>query len=68
MHAMALADPWTEWQRDVVQLIRADFADILHDVNDEDIDWDAWRTFYDQGHTPRDAVNLAFVREVEDDD
>ncbi|PZN30735.1 MAG: hypothetical protein DIU71_11565 [Proteobacteria bacterium] len=57
-------DPWTDWQREVVALIRLDLGEVLQDVREEDVDWDAWRPFYEQGHSPQAAVARAFVRDL----
>jgi hypothetical protein len=54
--------PWSDWQNAVVAVIRIDFHDVLEDVHIEDIDWDAWRPLYDEGRTPKAAVDQAFVR------
>jgi hypothetical protein len=52
---------WTEWQQTVLQLIRRDFSEVLQEVGEQDVDWDAWRPLYDQGLTPRQAVAEAFL-------
>lgn len=62
MLATALADPWIEWQNEVVALIRQDFQSVLADIGEEDIDWDAWRSLFDEGCSPREAVDRAFLR------
>ena len=62
MLAKALADPWTDWQQQVVALIRKDFHDVLNEVGEDDIAWEAWRPFYEQGCTPEVAVDRAFLR------
>ena len=56
---------WLVWREQVVSFIRADFAEVLQDVGEDDIDWDAWRPLFDQGHSPRSAVDQAFVRVTE---
>jgi hypothetical protein len=52
---------WSEWQQAVVKLIREDFSEVLTQVGEEDVDWDAWRPLYEQGLTPREAVADAFL-------
>lgn len=52
---------WCEWQQAVVQLIGQDFSDVLTEVGEEDVDWDAWRPLYEQGLSPRAAVADAFL-------
>jgi hypothetical protein len=65
MLAKALADPWAEWQHEVVALIRKDFSSVLADIGENDIDWDAWRSLYEQGCSPREAVDRAFLKVTE---
>jgi hypothetical protein len=62
MLAKALADPWTDWQQQVVAVIRKDFHDVLEEVGEDDIDWEAWRPLYEQGCSADIAVDKAFVR------
>lgn len=52
---------WVDWQQSVVTLIRQDFSEVLTQVGEEDVDWDAWRPLYEQGMTPREAVADAFL-------
>ncbi|MFL6576412.1 MAG: hypothetical protein ACJ8MR_07335 [Povalibacter sp.] len=59
-------DPWATWRHQVVVVIRAEFPEILQDVGHDDIDWDAWRPLFDQGLSPTQAVDDAFVRVTED--
>lgn len=58
-------DTWTQWRQGVVAAIRNDFPEVLQDVGENDIDWDAWRTYFDQGISPQNAVDHAFLRNVE---
>jgi hypothetical protein len=62
MLAKALADPWSDWQQQVVAVIRRDFHDVLDEVGADDIDWEAWRPLYDKGHSAESAVDRAFLR------
>lgn len=55
---------WTQWRASVVAIIRYDFASVLPNVDDDDIDWDAWRPLYDEGRSPQFAVDQAFVRDL----
>ena len=52
---------WTEWQQTVLQLIRRDFSEVLQEVGEQDVDWDAWRPLYEQRLSPRQAVAEAFL-------
>jgi hypothetical protein len=60
-----LPDSWLEWREQVIAIIRADFAELLPDIGENDIDWDAWRPLYEEGHSARAAVDRAFVRDQE---
>jgi hypothetical protein len=53
---------WHRWQLRVVTVIRNHLSEILNDVGKEDIDWEAWRPFYEAGLSPRTAVEAAFLR------
>ena len=57
----ANAQSWSEWQQAVVQLISQDFSDVLRQVSEADVDWEAWRPLYEQGLSPREAVADAFL-------
>ncbi|MBL8272124.1 hypothetical protein [Steroidobacter sp.] len=52
---------WYEWQGAVVNLIRTDLSEVLTEVGEQDVDWDAWRPLYEQGLSPREAVADAFL-------
>jgi len=62
MLVKAWSEPWLDWRRHVVALIRMDFREVLQDVGDDDIDWDAWRPLYEAGRSPKAAVDSAFLR------
>ena len=57
-------DPWVDWRQAVVSIIRTDFQGVLDHVDEDDIDWDAWRPLYEEGRSPKAAVDHAFVREA----
>jgi hypothetical protein len=61
MNKNADTQTWYEWQQAVVKLIREDFSEVLTEVGEEDVDWDAWRPLYTQGLSPREAVADAFL-------
>lgn len=56
-----MLDTWDQWQQEVVAVIRMDLATVLDDVGSEEIDWEAWRPYYDAGRSPREAVSDAFA-------
>ena len=58
-------DPWAQWRQQVVAIIRAEYPEVLQDINQEDIDWDAWRPLFDQGLSAPRAVDDAFLRVTE---
>ena len=55
---------WVQWQLAVVAVLRADFIGVLQKIDLEDVDWDAWRNFYNEGRTPRAAVDRALERDL----
>ena len=59
-----MLESWQQWRAGVVDVIRFDFRDVLDDVGDADIDWDAWLSLYDEGRTPQAAVDRAFLRDL----
>jgi len=67
MLAESWSEPWLDWRRQVVALIRLNFREVLQDVSEDDIDWDAWRPLYEAGRSPKAAVDSAFLREPLDE-
>ena len=59
----ALVLNWTQWQCAVLALLRVDFAEVLQVIGMDEVDWDAWRNFYNEGRTPRSAVDRALERD-----
>lgn len=59
-----MVQSWQQWRAGVVAEIRCDFREVLDDVKDADIDWDAWRPLYEEGRSPRAAVDRAFLRDI----
>ena len=55
---------WPEWQQQVVVAIRADLRDVLdYTVEEDDVDWEAWRSLFEEGRSPQAAVARAFMRD-----
>jgi hypothetical protein len=54
---------WNQWQEAVVELLRADFNEILQHIGLDEVDWVAWRAFYNEGRTPRAAIDRALERD-----
>jgi hypothetical protein len=59
-----LTESWSDWRQGVVAVIRNEFRDIFDQIDDGDIDWDAWRPLFDEGRSPQAAVDRAFVRNL----
>jgi len=55
--------PWVQWQQSVVRLLRAEFTEVLHHIGFDEVDWASWRTFYDEGRTPKAAIDRALERD-----
>lgn len=53
---------WNLWQCGVVRAIRDQFEELFGDVSLDDIDWDAWRTLFEEGRSPEAAVERAFCQ------
>jgi hypothetical protein len=60
----AMDDQWISWRCGVLAVIRHDWRHVLGCIGEEDIDWDAWRPLYEEGHSPQAAVDRAFVRDL----
>lgn len=60
-----MLQPWQQWRAGVVAAIRLELREVLEDVKDADIDWDAWRPLYEEGRSPRAAVDRAFLRDLQ---
>jgi hypothetical protein len=52
-------ETWTQWQNEVVMLFRSDFEDLLGHISIDEVDWPAWRVYYQQGRSPRSAIERA---------
>lgn len=52
---------WTQWKQDIVEIIRDEYREVFASLQDDDIDWDAWRPLYEAGHAPMIAVGHAFA-------
>jgi hypothetical protein len=54
---------WAQWQRAVLALLRADVSGVLRFIEIDEVDWEAWRSFYTEGRTPRSAIDRALARD-----
>jgi hypothetical protein len=52
-------ETWTQWQSEVVKLLQRDFQEVLGHISIEEIDWPAWQPYYQQGRSPRSAIERA---------
>jgi hypothetical protein len=57
-------ETWTQWQNEVVMLLRRDFEEMLGIISIEEIDWPAWHAYYQQGRSPRSAIERALELDV----
>lgn len=57
---------WQQWQQQVLSKIRHDYHDVLASITLDDIEWSEWRGLFEQGRTPSDAVDYAFVKVTDD--
>ncbi len=54
---------WTQWQKAVVQLLRAYFNEALQRSVFDEVDWVSWRIFCNEGRTPKGAIDRALERD-----
>ena len=54
---------WTQWQEAVLTRLRTEYSELLEPIGLEDVDWESWRPFYDDGRTPQAAIDRALERD-----
>ena len=54
---------WVQWQRAVLTLLRADVSGVLRSIQLDEVDWEAWHSFYVEGRSPRAAIDRALARD-----
>jgi hypothetical protein len=55
---------WTQWQREVIALLRKDLDDNSHHICVEDVDWQPWETLYREGRSPHAAIDRVLERDL----
>lgn len=55
---------WLAWQSGVVAELRIQLREHVGDIDDRDVDWDAWLPLFLEGCSPSAAVERALVRPV----
>jgi hypothetical protein len=48
---------WTQWQTEVLTLLRKDLDDTPHYISLENVDWMLWEKLYLEGRSPRAAID-----------
>jgi uncharacterized protein YhdP len=56
--------PWAHWQADVVKALRIELGTVDPAISLADIDWEAWRSLFDDGYAPHAAVLRALERDL----
>jgi hypothetical protein len=56
------AEEWLSWQAGVLAELQSELREHVGDIDDQDVDWDAWLPLFLEGCSPRAAVDKAFVR------
>ena len=56
------AEEWLSWQSGVLAELQSELREYVGDIDDQDVDWDAWLPLFLEGCSPRAAVEKAFVR------
>jgi hypothetical protein len=59
-----MTTPWIVWQVQVLEAVRLMLCELVAPLDLSDIDWDAFRPFYEQGRSPQAAVDRAFERDL----
>jgi hypothetical protein len=54
---------WMQWQQAVLALLRTDVISVLRSIEFDEVDWDAWRSFFTDGLSPRLAIDRALARD-----
>ena len=54
---------WARWQLAVVALLRADVSGVLGFIEIDEVNWEALRSLYTEGRSPRSAVDWALARD-----
>lgn len=54
-----IVDEWSTWRANVVAAIRSEYSDLFPYLSQDEIDWDAWKPLYEEGHSAQAAVALA---------
>jgi hypothetical protein len=57
--------PWVQWQSEIVTLLKNDFEGVLGYLSIEDVDWPSWLPLYEQGRSPRAAIERALERDLQ---
>lgn len=55
---------WNQWQDAVVRVLQAELSGALARIGTDEVDWEAWRPFYEAGRTPLQAVNRALEKDL----
>jgi hypothetical protein len=55
---------WAQWQHAVLALLHADVSGVLQSIEIDEVDWEAWRSFYTEGRCPRSAIDRALARDL----
>lgn len=55
---------WSQWQHAVLAVLRGELADVLEEIELDEVDWPAWEGLYEQGRTPCSAVKRALERDL----
>jgi hypothetical protein len=54
---------WMQWQQAVLALLRTDVISVLRSIEFDEVDWEAWRSFFMDGLSPRLAIDRALARD-----
>lgn len=49
---------WRLWKKEMLHLMRTKYSEVYGKILSRDIDWVAWREFYNDDYSPDDAINV----------
>jgi hypothetical protein len=56
--------PWAQWQKEVLALLRKDLDDTAHQISLDDVDWMSWEQLYLEGRSPHAAIDRVLERDL----
>jgi hypothetical protein len=55
---------WSQWQTEVLAVLRGNFEELLQEISLDDVDWPSWHKFFVEGRSPQAAVMRALEQDL----